>query len=190
MLHLQVVINSSQTVTFNSSLGAGLPIPDGPATAGVPVPGINTALSVSGIPVGATILDISVKLNITHPYAGDMIVSLKSPTSTATTGIINLFALLNGGNGTNATANFTNTVISSNGITALSGAPAPRTGTFKADAYITTSPPLTIALPSNGGAANVNNWSTLLSTPNANGNWVLYLADAGATDIGTLLDGV
>jgi subtilisin-like proprotein convertase family protein len=185
---LLTVPNSSQTVTFNSSLGAGLGIPDGPATAGVPVPGVNTGLTVSGIPVGATILDISVKLNITHPYAGDLIVSLKSPTSTATTGIINLFALLNGGAGTNATANFTNTVISSNGVTALSGAPAPRTGTFKADAYILTSPPLTIALPSNGGAANVNNWSTLLSTPNANGSWVLYLADAGATDIGTLLD--
>ena len=183
---LLTVPNSTQTVTFNSSLGSGIFIPDGPASAGVPVPGVNTSLAVSGIPVGANILDISVKLNITHQYAGDVIATLKSPTSNATTGIICLFALLNGGTGSNATPNFTNTVISSNGVTALSGAAAPRTGTFKADGYITTAPPLAIAIPSNGGAANVNSWASLLSTPNANGNWTLYLADGGATDTGRI----
>ena len=185
---LLTVPANSQTVTVTSNYGpGGFLVPDGPAGPG-PIPGVNTSLAVSGIPVGANILSIAVKINMTQTYVGDMIVNLKSPTSTATTGIINLFALLDNGTGANSTDNFVNTTIASNGVTALSGAPAPRTGIFRADAYITTSPPLTAALPSNGGAANVNNWSSLLSTPNANGNWTLFLADAGAGDTAVLAD--
>jgi hypothetical protein len=89
---------------------------------------------------------------------------------------MNLIAALNGGNGNNSTANFTNTVIDSLSTTPLSGAAAPRTGTFRADKFNATIPALT--------PTTTNSWLPLLAT--LNGNWTLGICDIFTGDVGLL----
>ncbi len=163
--------SSTSTATFTNN--TPFAIPDASAT------GASSGIAVSGIPVGAVIQRIAVTFNLTHTYVGDVVVNLKSPLATATTGILNLVGFLDGGTGSNGTANFVNTVVASDGTLAMSGAPAPRTNTFKADALLITGGPT-------GGVANVTNWSTLTGVANANGIWTLYGADGFAGDVGTV----
>jgi hypothetical protein len=59
----------------------------------------------------------------------------------------------------------------------LSGAPAPRTGRFRADRYA-------VSTAFNPIASTTGFWSSLLST--LNGNWTLGLSDLGPGDLGTL----
>jgi subtilisin-like proprotein convertase family protein len=177
---LITVPNSTNSVTFSSTFPAppGVTVPDD----GLPA-GISTIIPVSGIPLGANILKIDVKFTMTHTYVGDMVINLKAPNATATTGIINLVGSLNAGAGTNSTANFTNTIVTSdNTAPTMSGAPAPRTGTYKADGFVY---PATLGPV--GGVPNVNNWASLTSgNPNVNGNWGLYMVDLGPGDVGNL----
>ena len=109
---------------------------------------------------------------MTHTWVGDLVMNLKAPNGQT----LNLIAALNGGTGSNSTANFTNTVIDSLSTTALSGAPAPRTGTFRADKFTATIPTLT--------PTTTNSWLPLLSA--LNGNWTLGMCDIGGGDIGIL----
>ena len=67
------------------------------------------------------------KFNIAHTWVGDLDINLIAPNGAN----MNLVGSLNNGTGGNGTANFTNTVISSTGTTIISGAAAPRTGTFR-----------------------------------------------------------
>jgi subtilisin-like proprotein convertase family protein len=134
-------------------------------------------LNVSGIPAGAVISEVSVTLNMTHTYVGDMSVNLKGPNGNILNLDRNLTATGNGG------ANFVNTVISSTGSTLLKNGTAPFTGTFKADAVNgATTPGYAFADPT-GYVANATAFADLYSVPN--GAWTIAMADNGAGDAGT-----
>jgi hypothetical protein len=159
-------VSAPVTSVFAASAGLPLTVPDNNTT------GITNAVAVSGIPAGVVVTNVAVKFNMTHTWVGDLVMNLKAPNGQT----INLIAALNGGTGSNSTANFTNTVIDSLSTTALSGAAAPRTGTFRADKFTATIPALT--------PTTTNSWLPLLGT--LNGNWTLGMCDIGAGDIGLL----
>ena len=170
--------SSTSKVSFNSgTISVAIPegvFPTAPATAGA------STIPVSGIPAGATISRVDVKLNITHAYVGDVVAVLKAPNGQ----IFNLDALLSATN--NPGINFVNTVISSAGTAALSTGSAPFTSTFKADAVGATF--IAFGFTLSGGPVGyiptTQSWNDLYSTPN--GNWTVAMYDAGAPDQGTL----
>lgn len=139
--------NSGTSSATSGSLN--IPIPDSNPT------GITSDLIISGIPAGATVTDLSVTLNINHTWNSDLDISL-----TGANGTTIELSTDNGGAGDN----YTNTVISSNGVNPITGAVAPMTGTFAAEGDMTT----------------------LFSV--LNGTWTLLVADDLGGDVGTLLD--
>jgi subtilisin-like proprotein convertase family protein len=183
-----VKLKSSSSQSFSSSFNSGtlaLAIPDGPATWPQTLfPGVSTPnLAVSGIPAGATITGMSVKLNLTHTYIADMVIVLKAPNGN----VFNLDAVINRTGG--AGANFVNTVISSAGTTLLSAGAPPYTGTFAPDAAGATFVAAGFTFPGGptspaGYIPNVAAFSGLYSVPN--GNYTLGIYDWGAGDLGTL----
>ena len=154
------------TAIFAASAGLPLSIPDNNTT------GTTTTVAVSGIPAGVLVTNVAIKFTMTHTYVGDVVMNLRAPNGQT----MNLIAALNGGNGNNSTANFTNTVIDSLSTTPLSGAAAPRTGTFRADKFNATIPALT--------PTTTNSWLPLLAT--LNGNWTLGICDIFTGDVGLL----
>jgi subtilisin-like proprotein convertase family protein len=138
--------------------------------------GSTSNLTVSGVPAGCNISNMSVTFNITHTWDGDIAVALKAPNGQ----ILNLDYYLSNTGGTGATTGFVNTKISSAGTAALSSGANPYTGTFKADASLAAAPP---AGPT-GFAPTTTNWNALYSVPN--GVWTLGMVDAFAGDQGTL----
>lgn len=168
-LSLTNTVAEPTTVTFNASAGLPLTIPDGSAT------GILTSpVAVSGIPAGSVIKNVSVRFTMTHTWVGDIVMNLKAPNNQ----VLNLVGLLDNGGGLNSTANFTNTIVDSLSTTPMSGAPAPRTGTFRADRFTVGTGALGVA------PTTTNFWAPLLST--MNGNWSLAFSDLGTGDVGTL----
>ena len=165
-LSLTNSVSAPVTGVFAASTGLPLAIPDN-STAGV-----TNAVAVSGIPAGVVVKNIAVKFNMTHTWVGDVVMNLKAPNGQT----INLVAALDGGTGSNGTANFVNTTIDSLSTTPLSGAAAPRSGTYRADKFTATIP---VATPT-----TTNSWAPLLAT--LNGNWTLGICDIGPADLGTL----
>ncbi len=112
---------------------------------------------------------IAVKLNITHPYDGDLVVVLQSPGGA----LLNL-AYANGSGGDN----FTNTIFTDEAPTLLSAGAAPFTGTFKPRGSVvqqcTITPTVTTFSAIGGG------------TINPNGVWTLLVYDNAINDAGTL----
>jgi subtilisin-like proprotein convertase family protein len=159
-------VSAPTTAVFAASAGLPLTVTDNNTT------GVTNAVAVSGIPAGVVVTNVAIKFNMTHTWVGDLVMNLKAPNGQT----MNLIAALNGGTGSNSTANFTNTVIDSVSTTALSGAAAPRTGTFRADKFTATIPTVT--------PTTTNSWLPLLGT--LNGNWTLGMCDIGAGDIGVL----
>jgi subtilisin-like proprotein convertase family protein len=139
--------------------------------------GATHTLTVSGVPAGATITAISVTLNMTHTWAGDMIFNLKAPNGN----ILNLDKYIGGTDA--AGFNFAGTIISSTGVNPLTSAAAPRTGTFKPDAINTAVAVSTIQNPA-GYVSNATGFAALYSVPN--GAWTLAMADGVGGDVGTL----
>jgi len=127
-------------------------------------PAIST-INVAGV-VGA-VQSITVNLNITHTYDGDMTINLKAPNGN----IYNL-AWEVGGSGDN----FINTTFSSAGGTPIFSGTAPFTGTYAADGFdaVGIAPNL----------SNITAWTDLYSTPN--GAWSLIVTDPWAGDNGTI----
>lgn len=153
----------------SSSSGATLPNTTSSGTISLPVsnllpPAIST-INVAG--VTGSVQSITVNLNITHTYDGDVTINLKAPNGN----IYNL-AWEVGGSGDN----FTNTTFSSAGGTPIFNGTAPFTGTFAADGFtgVGIAPNL----------SNTNAWSGLYSTPN--GAWSLIVTDPWNLDDGTL----
>ncbi|MBK7433389.1 MAG: M36 family metallopeptidase [Chitinophagaceae bacterium] len=179
-----VKLKSSTSQSYTASFASGavnVAIPDGPTIPPVPAsyPATSSNITVSGIPAGATVTGLRARMNITHAWVADLIIALKAPNGN----VYNLDALLSGTN--NPGANFTNTIISSSGTTALSAGAAPWSATFRADGAGATFVALGFTFP--GGPAgfvpNVANWSGLYSVPN--GTWTIAMYDAGAPDGGT-----
>lgn len=162
-------VSAPTTLTFNASTGLPLVVPDGSA-AGI----LTTPVAVSGIPGGSVITNVSIRFSMTHTWVGDLVMNLKAPNGQ----VLNLIGLLDNGGGGNSTANFTNTTVDSLSTLAMSGAPAPRTGTFRADRFTVGAGALAAA------PTTTNFWLPLLST--MNGDWQLAMSDLGAGDVGTL----
>ena len=134
--------------------------------------GITSNIIVSGQPnVAIQSFKIAVRVNITHPYDGDLRIYLFPPGTNVLT-----LANGNGGNGNN----FTNTVFSDQAINSISTGTAPFTGQFK---------PL-------GGLAGCIIPNAVVSTFSAigsgfiipNGTWTLKVFDAANGDVGVLND--
>ena len=179
-----VKLKSSSSQSFSNSFASGpvnITIPDGPAIPPVPTsyPATTSSITVAGIPAGATITGVRARFNVTHAWVSDLVIALKAPNGN----IFNLDALINKTN--QPGANFTNTVISSAGITPLGGA-APYTGTFRPDAAGATFTALGFTWPGGpvGYVPNVAAYSGLYSVPN--GVWSIGIYDAGAPDAGVL----
>ena len=162
-----ICVNAIQTLTANNNLtvtqsaSTTVAIPNNNAN------GANNAINISGIPAGATIQNISVTFNVTHPKVNDLVMNLTAPNGNT----INLANRL-GSTG----ANFTNTTVSSSSITAFTTASPPYTGTFQASAVN--------AVGANGYVSNTTSFSSLYSTPN--GSWTLSARDAANLNSGSL----
>ncbi|MFZ9388230.1 MAG: GEVED domain-containing protein, partial [Chitinophagaceae bacterium] len=160
---------SPTTTTFNATTGLPANVPDNNTT------GITRTLNVAGIPANAVITEIRMTFNMTHTWVGDMVMNLQAPNGAT----INLFALLDNLNGGNGTDNFVNTAVTSDGSRpTMDGAPAPRTGVFRANLYNANVPSL---LPT-----TTNSWATMLNPANVNGVWTLGMCDLGPADLGVL----
>lgn len=159
--------SSPTTVTFNNN--TPLAIPDNSPA------GVYSTIAVSGIPAGAIITNVSIRVNISHTFVGDLENNIIAPNGVS----LNLMGELDGGTGSNGSDDFLNTIVSSTSTTPLSGAPAPRTGIFGADRLNGYGPSGNFQTQPNGMP-----WSALYSV--MNGNWRLGLSDWFALDAGTL----
>jgi subtilisin-like proprotein convertase family protein len=163
MLSLTNSLATPTSVTFNATTGLPLVIPE----EDFGFTGVSNSLTVSGIPAGSLITNVAVKFNINHTWVGDLVINIKAPNGQT----LNLVNLLNNGGGGNSSDNFTNTIVDSLSTIALSGAAAPRTGTFRADRGTTF-----WGSPAPGVApVTTTNWASLLSI--MNGTWTLALTD-------------
>ncbi|MCB9047773.1 MAG: proprotein convertase P-domain-containing protein, partial [Chitinophagales bacterium] len=143
--------NALHTMTFTNNTALAVPDAD-PA-------GVYSTIAVAGIPAGAIITDVSIKVNIDHTYVGDMENNIIAPNGVS----LNLIGELDNGSGSNSSDNFTNTIISSTGTVPLSGAAAPRTGTFRADRLSGYGPSAHYQTSANGMP-----WSDLYTVLNGN----------------------
>jgi subtilisin-like proprotein convertase family protein len=162
--------SSSSTVTASSG-PISVPIPDGTGAAAL------STLNIAGVPTGpgTVVSEVKLTMNINHTWVGDVDVNIQAPNNQ----ILNLVGGLDGGAGGNASDNFTNTAFSSIGTTPISGAPAPRTDTYAAEARAGFGP--------TGYIQTVGTWAGLVPTPaSANGTWRLAMADWVGSDAGTL----
>ena len=141
--------NLTQTVPVVFTNNVPVSIPDNNPT------GVSSSIVVSGInPATLTATSVvSVKLNLTHTYDNDLIISLVSPSGNTIT--------LSNRWGSSAD-NFTNTVFSMSATTPISAGAAPFTGSFVPD-------------------GNFNAF-----TGNANGTWLLKVADVANIDTGRI----
>ena len=93
--------------------------------------GTSHIIPVTTVPAGASITAISVTLNMTHTWIGDMIINLKAPNGN----VLNLFNQKGG-----AGDNLVNTEISSASTNPIPAAGAPYTGTYRPDALAANPP--------------------------------------------------
>jgi subtilisin-like proprotein convertase family protein len=177
-----ICLGSSQALVINpiAVTPASVTVNSGPLSIAIPdnvSTGANTTLTVAGVPAGATITRIDVLFNLTHTWAGDMIMNLRAPNGQ----ILNLNKYL-GATGAEGT-DYVNTVISSAGTADLATGVAPFTGIFKPDAI---NAPLGTAPVQNpaGFVSNAASFANLYSIPN--GVWTLAMADGGPGDLGVL----
>jgi len=129
---------------------------------------VNSVLSVS-LPAGASIVDMSVTINIQHTYDADLWIFLKAPNGK----VLNLV-----GDSGSSGDNFVNTVFSSTSTTSILTSSAPLTGTFGALGSLTNY---------NRGnfQADVTTFPGLYSVPS--GQWTLQVMDDSSADVGTLI---
>lgn len=141
-------VPGSGMAPFSSGM-VNISIPDSP------LPGISSVITSSGIPAGAIVAEMAVMLNITHTWDSDLDIYLMGPN-----GVTIDLCTDNGGSGDN----FTNTIISSAGVTSITGGVAPMTGTFSPE----------------------QSFSGLYSL--LNGDWTLMISDDAGGDAGTLIN--
>ena len=110
---------------------------------------------VSGIPLGATITNVTARFSATSTYDGDFVFNLLAPNGS----ILNLDNAVGG----SSSAGFVNTTFSSSASAALSTGTGTYTGTFAADAAS--------GVGATGYTSSVTSWSGLYST--MNGTWKL-----------------
>jgi subtilisin-like proprotein convertase family protein len=162
------------TFSFNST-DTPIAIPDNNST------GITSTLTVAEV-TPKTVIDVDVKLNLTHTFDGDLIIYLITPTNVQIR-LHNRF----GGTG----ENFTNTVFDDEAATPISAGTPPYTGSFRPDQ------PLTAAdgISSNGAwklkvvdlagvdVGTLDNWTLTLTYPaQACGSHATVLSSSSLAD--------
>jgi subtilisin-like proprotein convertase family protein len=165
-------------LTFSSAPALNITIPDNGTT-----PGVNNTIAVSGIPAGVLITSIKIKMDLTHSWAGDMIVVAKAPNNK----ILNLAYALNATGGASGTTAFRPTFSSTLTPAAyLNSGANPYASTFSADGYDATTGDPTIPTGPDGYiptsvAATRNTFADLYTaaanSSTLNGNWVLAMYD-------------
>ena len=179
-----ICLNDIQQLTITSAL---VPSPftaaysSGPISVVIPDNNAAGAVSVINVPIPSTaqITSMNVNFNMTHTWAGDVVMVLKAPNGQ----VLNLNYNISTTGGTGPTSGFTNTTISSTGTAALSTGTNPYTGTFKADAVTAAAAGFGPPGPT-GYLPTTSQWSSLYPAPT--GNWTLASYDAFAGDQGTL----
>ncbi|MEO7306655.1 MAG: T9SS type A sorting domain-containing protein [Ferruginibacter sp.] len=171
-------------VTVNSGT-INLAVPDNTAN------GVSNIIAMAGVPANATITNVSVTLNMSHTYPGDMIYNLKAPNGQ----ILSLYkygtGLFTGPVSGNATWGWYGAKVSQTGSTAWSTvAVAPfiynNSTSWKADAINTPVAGAVIQNPT-GFVSAATSFTDLYTTPaSTTGNWTLAMADGGPGDVGSL----
>lgn len=149
----QSVYNSSGTTS----------IPDASCTGGT------GTIAISSAPALVPSSIISVSVNITHTYTGDLSLILEAPNG-------DFLGLTNNVGG--AGDNFTNTVFSDNGTSQVPSSGAPYTGTYKPWQSTFTVCSVTTNRTSFGGIGG--------GSINPNGNWRLRVYDSYGADVGVI----
>ena len=163
---------SSPTTAVFPSGTVNITIPDGNVT------GINHTIAVAGIPAGAVVSRIGVRLNITHGYVADLEIVVRAPNGNR----LNLCDLIGGQN--NPGANFTNTFINSTATASLSSGTPPWNGSFRPDAIPGPAGGFGVPAGPTGFLPTVTSFAGLTSI--LNGNWTIAMYDAGPPDVGVL----
>ncbi len=179
-----ICLNDIQQLTITSALA---PSPftaaysSGPISVVIPDNNAAGAVSVINVPIPSTaqITSMNVNFNMTHTWAGDVVMVLKAPNGQ----VLNLNYNISTTGGTGPTSGFTNTTISSTGTAALSTGANPYTGTFRADAVTAAAAGFGPPGPT-GYLPTTSQWSGLYPAPT--GNWTLAIYDAFGGDQGTL----
>jgi trimeric autotransporter adhesin len=167
---------SNSTFTVGSGM-INLSVPDND------INGVSNTLTVTGIPNGASITSIDVRVNATHPYVSDMTISLQGPNNST----IDLFTE-RGGSGDN----LVNTVFSSTATNPIGAGTAPFTGTFLPEGTFSNlfsqangNWVLSIIDPYSGDQGVLQNWSIAITytIPSSTVTW--YNAATNGTVQGT-----
>ncbi len=169
------LLSAAATATATATFSSG-PISVSVSTV-TPVP--NT-INVSGIPAGAVVTGVSMKLNATVGFDGDAEFNLEAPNDS----IINIFST----GSSNSVVNFVNTTFTSaltpggGSIIPNSSGPAGWPGTYAATAALNNAISLSYSAPY---AENTQSWSSL-ENGNPNGPWQLIGLDDYHTDVFTI----
>jgi subtilisin-like proprotein convertase family protein len=170
---LTVPNNTTVTSFVNNTTGA---IPDAPSTTG-----LTRAIAVSG--VTGSILNATLKLNISHTWVGDLGIALKAPNGQ----IMSMDYYLTGTGGAAATTGFVNTILNSANTTPLLNSGVnPWSSTFAADGTLAATVGLADAGPT-GFTPTTSSWAAMFAG-GVNGTWTLGFVDGGAGDAGTFND--
>jgi subtilisin-like proprotein convertase family protein len=148
-------------------------------------------IPVSGIPAGALITDVRIRLNMTHTYPADMVLNLKASHPTNILSLYKHNTNTDNGAASVPTAGFFNAVCSQVGTTQWRTVPTPfrygitaPTGPFRADALNgVTNPGYTIMDPI-GFVSNATTFASLFNAGDPNGTWTLGMCDGGPGDLG------
>ena len=186
-LSLTNSVSAPTTVSFSSG-PISIAIPDGVAAPTL------VSITVSGIPAGAVINNISVHKNMTHTYPADMVFNLKGPAPN--TNILSLYKHnTNTDNGAASvpSAGFFDAVTSSTGTIQYKTVPTPfrygitaPTGPFAADALNGVTNPGYVIMDPTGWVSNATNFAGIIPAGGPNGVWTMAMCDGGGGDFGTL----
>ena len=161
-------------LTALSAVPGTVTVSSGPIVVGIPdanATGISTSLTVSGVPAAAIGSSASVNFNITHTWDSDLTLFLKAPNNQ----VLNLVNQEGG-----ASANFTNTTISSTATSSIASGVAPFTGTFLPDGSLSAPAPT-------GFSPTAATFAPLYATAGLlNGLWSFGARDLAGGDVGTI----
>ena len=139
-------------------------IPDNSCT------GASSTISISGYSSTISSAGVSIQLNITHTYLGDLVLMLEAPDG----------SILGLSNRVGSSANdFINTVFSDAGTAQIPSTGAPYTGTYKPWASL-----INVCVQTNATTFSAIGGGNL----NPNGDWKLWVYDRAGIDVGTIDD--
>ncbi len=164
-------VSGNYAARISSTIGPATTLTNSTATS-IPdnsCPGATSSIVASGLPTVMNPAGISVKINITHTWDGDLKVWLESPNGDVL-GLANVV----GSSGDN----FTNTVFSDAGSAQIPATGSPYTGTYK---------PWATTFTNCSATTNRFSFATLgAGSINPNGTWKLRVTDNAASDVGTI----